>query len=155
MLFWLYFSPGVTLELRLEYLARAIMSAKSCNLRTAGSGDGEFLHGLEEKLEVARIQMQVYQALVRINSANPSRRIDQALIGLNSQLFDVTKVRAFSFPSLSDLHESFPSYIDTLSRKRRLLFFVISLGSVLFPLFLSFPFRSDSPPYRHPHFLLQ
>lgn len=35
-------SPGVTLELRLEYLARAIMSAKSCNLRTAGSGDGEF-----------------------------------------------------------------------------------------------------------------
>lgn len=95
MLFWLYFSSGVTLELRLEYLARAIMSAKSCNLRTAGSGDGEFLHGLEEKLEVARIQMQVYQALVRINSANPSRRIDQALIGLNSQLFDVTKVRAF------------------------------------------------------------
>lgn len=85
-------SPGVTLELRLEYLARAIMSAKSCNLRTAGSGDGEFLHGLEEKLEVARIQMQVYQALVRINSANPSRRIDQALIGLNSQLFDVTKL---------------------------------------------------------------
>ena len=70
------------------------MSAKSCNLRTAESGDGEFLHGLEEKLEVARIQMQVYQALVRINSANPSRRIDQALIGLNSQLFDVTKVRA-------------------------------------------------------------
>ncbi|PFX30165.1 Nuclear pore complex protein Nup155 [Stylophora pistillata] len=83
-------SPDVTLELRLEYLARAIMSAKSCNLRTSGSTDGEFLHELEEKLEVARIQMQVYQALVRINSANPSRRIDQALIGLNSQLLDVT-----------------------------------------------------------------
>lgn len=83
-------SPDVTLELRLEYLARAIMSAKSCNLRTSGSTDGEFLHQLEEKLEVARIQMQVYQALVRINSANPSRRIDQALIGLNSQLLDAT-----------------------------------------------------------------
>ena len=95
MLFWLYFSPGVTLELRLEYLARAIMSAKSCNLRTAGSGDGEFLHGLEEKLEVARIQMQVYQALVRINSANPSRRIDQALIGL-------VVCRAWGFISFAD-----------------------------------------------------
>lgn len=87
------FSPEVTLESRLEYLARAIMSAKSCNLRTAGSGEGEFLHELEEKLEVARIQMQVYQALVKLNASNPSRRIEQALAGLNSQLLDVTIVR--------------------------------------------------------------
>lgn len=87
------FSPEVTLESRLEYLARAIMSAKSCNLRTAGSGEGEFLHELEEKLEVARIQMQVYQALVKLNASNPSRRIEQALAGLNSQLLDVTTVR--------------------------------------------------------------
>lgn len=89
------FSPEVTLESRLEYLARAIMSAKSCNLRTAGSGEGEFLHELEEKLEVARIQMQVYQALVKLNTSNPSRRIEQALAGLNSQLLDVTTVRDY------------------------------------------------------------
>lgn len=89
------FSPEVLLESRLEYLARAIMSAKSCNLRTAGSGEGEFLHELEEKLEVARIQMQVYQALVKLNASNPSRRIDQALAGLNSQLLDVTTVRDY------------------------------------------------------------
>ena len=42
----------VTLELRLEYLSRAIMSAKSSNLRTSSSTEGEFLHELEEKLEV-------------------------------------------------------------------------------------------------------
>lgn len=83
-------SPDVTLESRLEYLARAIMSAKSCNLRTAGSGEGEFLHELEEKLEVARIQMQVYQALVNLKAANPSRRISQALAVLDSRLLDVT-----------------------------------------------------------------
>lgn len=83
-------SPDVTLQLRLEYLSRAIMSAKSCNLRTAASGEGEFLHELEEKLEVARIQMQVYEALVRINTATPSRHLAQALALLNSCLMDIT-----------------------------------------------------------------
>ena len=85
----------MTLESRLEYLARAIMSAKSCNLRTAGSGEGEFLHELEEKLEVARIQMQVYQALVNLKAVNPSRRISQALAALDSRLLDVTTVRDY------------------------------------------------------------
>lgn len=83
-------SPDVTLELRLEYLSRAIMSAKSSNLRTAVSGEGEFLHELEEKLEVARIQMQVYEALMRINSVTSSRHLDQALAVLNSRLLDIT-----------------------------------------------------------------
>ena len=105
-----YFSSDVTLELRLEYLARAIMSAKSCNLRTAGSGEGEFLHELEEKLEVARIQMQVYQALVKLNASNPSRRIEQALAGLNSQLLDVTTVRDYFI-----LYKSFISRYQTTS----------------------------------------
>lgn len=87
----------MTLESRLEYLARAIMSAKSCNLRTAGSGEGEFLHELEEKLEVARIQMQVYQALVNLRAVNPSRRVAQALAALDSRLLDVTTVRIIKF----------------------------------------------------------
>lgn len=73
------------------------MSAKSCNLRTAASGEGEFLHELEEKLEVARIQMQVYEALSRINTATPSRQIDQALAVLNSRLLDITTVSSSTF----------------------------------------------------------
>lgn len=83
-------SPDITLELRLEFLSRAIMSAKSCNLRTAASGEGEFLHELEEKLEVARIQMQVYEALTRVNAASQSRQLEQALAVLNSHLVDIT-----------------------------------------------------------------
>ena len=75
------------------------MSAKSCNLRTAASGEGEFLHELEEKLEVARIQMQVYEALSRINTATPSRQIDQALAVLNSRLLDITTVSSSTFLS--------------------------------------------------------
>ena len=85
-------SPDITLELRLEFLSRAIMSAKSCNLRTAASGEGEFLHELEEKLEVARIQMQVYEALTRVNTATSSRQLEQALALLNSHLMDITTV---------------------------------------------------------------
>ena len=45
-------SADVDLESRLEYLSRAIMSGKSSNLRTSSSAEGEFLHELEEKLEV-------------------------------------------------------------------------------------------------------
>ena len=93
----MFLSSEVKLQLRLEYLSRAIMSAKSCNLRTAASGEGEFLHELEEKLEVARIQLQVYEALSRINAATPSRQIDQALAVLNSRLLDITTVSSSTF----------------------------------------------------------
>ena len=48
-----FHSHGINLEQRLEYLSRAIMSAKSSNLRTSSSSEGEFLHELEEKLEVS------------------------------------------------------------------------------------------------------
>ncbi|XP_074610935.1 nuclear pore complex protein Nup155-like [Acropora palmata] len=83
-------SPDVTLELRLEYLSRAIMSAKSSNLRTSVSGEGEFLHELEEKLEVARIQMQVYEALMRIKTGPAAAHLGHALAVLNSRLMDIT-----------------------------------------------------------------
>jgi nuclear pore complex protein Nup155 len=46
------FRNDIDLEGRLEYLSRAIMSAKSCNVRPSSISDGEFLHELEEKLEV-------------------------------------------------------------------------------------------------------
>ena len=40
------------LEERLEYMSRAVMCAKSCNMATAASRVGELLHELEEKMEV-------------------------------------------------------------------------------------------------------
>ena len=41
-----------TLDVRIEHLSRAVMCAKSCNLTTSASKEGEFLHELEEKMEV-------------------------------------------------------------------------------------------------------
>lgn len=73
------------------------MSAKSSNLRTSVSGEGEFLHELEEKLEVARIQMQVYEALMRVNTGPASTHLGHALTVLNSRLMDITTV-SFPFP---------------------------------------------------------
>ena len=46
-------SPGLSLDQRVEYLSRAVVSAKSCNLATSASTAGEFLHHLEEKMEVS------------------------------------------------------------------------------------------------------
>ena len=54
------FRSDIDLEGRLEYLSRAIMSAKSCNVRPSSISDGEFLHELEEKLEVAYYNIRYY-----------------------------------------------------------------------------------------------
>ncbi len=65
------------------------MCAKSCNLATSASRTGEILHELEEKMEVARIQLKVLDAL------NMLRRMPEvaAAIGmLNEELMDITKL---------------------------------------------------------------
>ena len=46
------FSTEISLKQRLEYIARAILSAKSSSCISAQASDGEFLHELEEKMEV-------------------------------------------------------------------------------------------------------
>ncbi len=46
-------SPDLTLDQRIEYISRAVMCAKSCNLATGASTVGELLHELEEKMEVS------------------------------------------------------------------------------------------------------
>lgn len=45
-------STEISLKQRLEYMARAILSAKSSSSISAQASDGEFLHELEEKMEV-------------------------------------------------------------------------------------------------------
>lgn len=58
-------STEVNLHQRLEYLSRAIMCVKSGELGGESSkvGVGELLHDLEEKMEVARVQLQIVEAL--------------------------------------------------------------------------------------------
>ena len=45
-------STEISLQQRIEYLSRATMSAKSSTMRTSSASEGEFLHELEEKMEV-------------------------------------------------------------------------------------------------------
>ena len=68
-----HFSNEINLKQRIEYLSRAIISIKSTEvsmndaaMRTPthnGIGGGELLHELEEKMEVARVQLQLVESI--------------------------------------------------------------------------------------------
>ncbi|XP_035247718.1 nuclear pore complex protein Nup155 [Anguilla anguilla] len=83
-------STEISLKQRLEYISRAILSAKSSSCTSAQGPDGEFLHELEEKMEVVRIQMQIQDTLSRQYSYHPS--VQTAISQLDSELMDITKL---------------------------------------------------------------
>ncbi|XP_033636336.1 nuclear pore complex protein Nup155-like [Asterias rubens] len=95
-------SIDVILHQRIEYLSRAVMCAKSSNLRTSVSSEGEFLQELEEKLEVANLQLQVYESIARFSTADP--RYQEALSKLNVELQDVSKLYG-DFADIFHLYE--------------------------------------------------
>jgi nuclear pore complex protein Nup155 len=83
------------LEVRIENLARAITNAKSAmdQHQLSSQVDGELLHDLEEKMEVARIQLKIYNDL---NQVGDVRLRDQARAELDTQLYTVSEVRSNS-----------------------------------------------------------
>ncbi|XP_024917828.1 nuclear pore complex protein Nup155 [Cynoglossus semilaevis] len=83
-------STEISLKQRLEYLARAILSAKSSSSISAQASDGEFLHELEEKMELVRIQVQIQETLIRQSFHHPS--VKNAISQLDSELMDITKL---------------------------------------------------------------
>lgn len=83
-------STEISLKQRLEYISRAILSAKSSSCTSVQGSDGEFLHELEEKMEVLRIQMQIQETLSRQYSQHPS--VQAAISQLDSELMDITKL---------------------------------------------------------------
>uniref|UniRef100_A0A8C9FXP4 Nucleoporin Nup133/Nup155-like C-terminal domain-containing protein n=1 Tax=Pavo cristatus TaxID=9049 RepID=A0A8C9FXP4_PAVCR len=88
-------STEISLQQRLEYIARAILSAKSSTAISSIAADGEFLHELEEKMDVARIQLQIQETLQRQYSHHSS--VQDAISQLDAELMDITKVvRNFS-----------------------------------------------------------
>uniref|UniRef100_A0A4W6CMT8 Nucleoporin 155 n=1 Tax=Lates calcarifer TaxID=8187 RepID=A0A4W6CMT8_LATCA len=80
----------ISLKQRLEYIARAILSAKSSSCISAQASDGEFLHELEEKMELVRIQVQIQETLIRQYSHHPS--VKNVISQLDSELMDITKL---------------------------------------------------------------
>uniref|UniRef100_A0A8C4PPP1 Nucleoporin 155 n=1 Tax=Equus asinus TaxID=9793 RepID=A0A8C4PPP1_EQUAS len=83
-------STEISLQQRLEYIARAILSAKSSTAISSIAADGEFLHELEEKMEVARIQLQIQETLQRQYSHHSS--VQDAISQLDAELMDITKL---------------------------------------------------------------
>uniref|UniRef100_A0A3B3CZA3 Nuclear pore complex protein Nup155 n=1 Tax=Oryzias melastigma TaxID=30732 RepID=A0A3B3CZA3_ORYME len=83
-------STEISLKQRLEYIARAILSAKSSSSISAHASDGEFLHELEEKMELVRIQVQIQETLIRQYSHHPS--VKNVISQLDSELMDITKL---------------------------------------------------------------
>jgi len=77
-------STELDLAGRVQYLSRAIMCVKSSEGGSGGRAAGELLHHLEEKMEVARVQLQVLEA-VSANSETAGQ------VGrLNSDLLDIS-----------------------------------------------------------------
>ncbi|KAF7243992.1 hypothetical protein EYD10_09814 [Varanus komodoensis] len=83
-------STEISLQQRLEYIARAILSAKSSTAISPIAADGEFLHELEEKMEVARIQFQIQEALHHQCSYHSS--VQDAISQLDSELMEISKL---------------------------------------------------------------
>jgi len=73
-------STDLSLEGRISYLSRAIMCVKS------SEGAGELLHHLEEKMEVARVQLMVLDAV----RSRPELAREEQVARLNSDLVDIT-----------------------------------------------------------------
>ncbi|XP_065080595.1 nuclear pore complex protein Nup154 [Ochlerotatus camptorhynchus] len=89
-------SETMTLQQRIEYLARAVMCMRSDTVGYSAH-NGVLLKDLEDKLEVAQIQKQVHDAL-SIVSNKPS--VAPALKQLNGTLYNLTQL-------YSDLAERF------------------------------------------------
>ncbi|CAI8052459.1 Nuclear pore complex protein Nup155 [Geodia barretti] len=79
--------PELTLDQRVEYMSRGVMCAKSSRLTTTSDTIGELLHELEEKMEVARIQLQISEALKLQPQTQP---VKTAIRKLDGQLADIS-----------------------------------------------------------------
>lgn len=92
---------GLTLEQRIEYLSRAIGNAKSTSSDGRRFGtEGEFLSDLEDKLDVATVQMEL---LVRASREVPEEDRN-ILLPLREQLLSISEVRgSLSAPKLLQL----------------------------------------------------
>jgi len=77
-------SNELKLSSRIEYLSRAIMCVKSGEDGPTTSGAGQLLHHLEEKMEVARVQLMVLEAASNNSAAAGT------ISRLNSDLLDIT-----------------------------------------------------------------
>uniref|UniRef100_A0A182M8L3 Nucleoporin Nup133/Nup155-like N-terminal domain-containing protein n=1 Tax=Anopheles culicifacies TaxID=139723 RepID=A0A182M8L3_9DIPT len=82
-------SDSINLQQRIEYLARAVMCMRSESVGFSAH-NGVLLKDLEDKLEVAQIQRQVYDALTLLTHHSDERY--DALKLLDSNLYNLTQL---------------------------------------------------------------
>ncbi|XP_073824814.1 nuclear pore complex protein Nup154 [Musca autumnalis] len=83
-------SDGIPLQQRIEYLARAVMCMRNDGVGYSIS-NGVLLKELEDKLEIARVQKSVLDA-VSEHAANKNPEAVKAVDELNKRLFDITQL---------------------------------------------------------------
>lgn len=86
-------SFGMKLEKRIEYLSLAVGNAKSHQVSEFDMGQHtpvEFLTDLDEKLEVANVQLEVYEIMKGIRNLGEAGLKDVELLG--TALLDITTV---------------------------------------------------------------
>ncbi|KAF8905503.1 nucleoporin [Gymnopilus junonius] len=87
------------LEARLEYLTLAVANAKSHPISTGGRHETAiaFLTDLEEKLDVATVQLEIYNTLLPHINDDPV--VGERIKSLSKQLFDMTDLyQKFAIP---------------------------------------------------------
>lgn len=81
--------PSATLKDRLGYLARSIMCMRSDKVGYAPYL-GVFLRELEDKLDVAKVQEMILEAISSMRGVNPN--VEDAINALNQNLYDITNL---------------------------------------------------------------
>lgn len=103
------FSPsfGMKLDKRIEYLSLALGNAKSHQASEFDEGHQapvEFLTDLDEKLEVANVQLDIYEQMKGLRHLSEAGMKDVEALG--STLLDVTAVRALIHLFVAELCSS-------------------------------------------------
>jgi nuclear pore complex protein Nup155 len=80
---------SLNLKERLEYLTRAIMCMRSDKVGYAPYL-GVFLRDLEDKMEVAKVQEQILEAVTALKGSHPAA--DEAITALNSGLYQISQL---------------------------------------------------------------
>lgn len=87
-------TEGISLQQRIEYLARAIMCMRS-DSAGASAHNGILLKELEDKLDIARVQKQIMEAVDSLPVTSNTR---DAVKSLNCSLFNMTHVSRIELP---------------------------------------------------------
>ncbi|KNC47611.1 uncharacterized protein AMSG_02635, partial [Thecamonas trahens ATCC 50062] len=106
--------PPVALQTRIQYLVRAI---KCASAEATDFTDGEFLHELEEKLEVAQLQSQVLAELEAKNVGAEVGALASRLLDISTLYNEYADLYNLHWSSLAIMHTA--SGLDDSERSQR------------------------------------